>query len=525
MNTSSTLAAILALLTFFYTTSNQVHGQQPFDFFWSAEDLGSGNIVNEDLEIILLQGESQTINFYYTTDGPAQSELRVGGGLDIQTSDAGTIQFDDGETFEFDILLENNGRMIPVDERWATSDGFGLTGTANIAADFIDNFDFFTILGSGIVNANKGPVFFDAGYDFDSDAFLIGSISFTALEIGSTNIVTSVDAITSLTNDGFVPLAVEFANVTVHVVPQFELADGVLTVFGTNDDDEIEVSVARETTTVVINGQQQHFAGVTEIVIDSRNGNDQVDANVNYPATIQGGNGNDVLSGGSSPDNIEGGSGNDEIDGRGGADLLNGGSGRNTISGGNGPDTILGGSGVDIVFGGAGADVIMTFGGSDVITAGSGNDEIDAGDGADEILGGAGNDLINAGAGNDIVNGGSGQDEINGGNGSDELSGGRASDVIQGGDGNDIINGNDGLDELNGGPGADQISGGRGSDTISGGSGNDDLSGQSGNDTIKGNGGDDVLTGGIGNDLLDGGSGNDTAVDDGEQGEISIENS
>ena len=128
---------------------------------------------------------------------------------------------------------------MPVTERWDSSSGFGFVGDATIADDSIDRFDFFTIGGNGIVNANRGPVFFDAGFDADANAFLIGSIMFTALNTGTVDITTTIDELTSLTNDGFVPLLTEFAGVTVNVVDQVSFDGGVLTITGTADDDVI----------------------------------------------------------------------------------------------------------------------------------------------------------------------------------------------------------------------------------------------------------------------------------------------
>lgn len=528
---SNTLKFINALTTRFLVVlillslCSHVSAQQPFDFFWSTKDLGSGNIVNDDLVVNMLEGETQTLNFFYTTDGPAQSELGVGGGLDIETSNSGVIEFNSGETFDFDIVTEVFGRLVPIGERWASSDGSGFVGPADVFSDLIDRFDFFTVSGSGISTQNTGPDFFDNGYDADANAFFIGTITFTALNNGTVEITTSVDDLTSLTNDGFVPLLTEFAVVTINVVEPFVVDGDTLTITGTDSDDVIDVSAAGGVVTVLLNGQMEQFMGIDELVVDARNGDDQVTTDVNFPVNIDGGCGDDILIGGTGPDVINGGPGIDEIEGRSGADTLDGGSDNNMISGGSGADLILGGSAVDTVFGGTGADTIFTFEGDDVVTAGGGNDEIDSGDGADTIAGGTGNDIINAGEGNDIITGGNGQDTINGGVGDDEISSGRSADTVQGGSGNDIIFGNDGLDILNGGAGDDEISGGRGSDTINGGSGDDILTGQSGNDTMNGNGGNDIFTGGAGNDLFDGGSGSDTAIDTGEQGEISIENS
>jgi Ca2+-binding RTX toxin-like protein len=70
---------------------------------------------------------------------------------------------------------------------------------------------------------------------------------------------------------------------------------------------------------------------------------------VPVPATIRGGEGNDVLTGGAGADKLIGGPGDDELIGRAGNDLLIGGPGNDTLIGGPGNDTLIGGSGQNIL--------------------------------------------------------------------------------------------------------------------------------------------------------------------------------
>ena len=86
----SSLAVALAICW----STNFASAQQPFDFFWSTDLPGSGLVVNQHLDVGLVLGETQMLHLYYTTDGPSQSELRFGGGLEIFTSQTGTIRFD-----------------------------------------------------------------------------------------------------------------------------------------------------------------------------------------------------------------------------------------------------------------------------------------------------------------------------------------------------------------------------------------------------------------------------------------------
>ena len=80
-------------------------------------------------------------------------------------------------------------------------------------------------------------------------------------------------------------------------------------------------------------------------------GNDTVtlSGTVPVPATIRGGEGDDVLVGGAAADKLIGGPGDDELNGRGGNDLLIGGSGNDTLIGGPGEDKLAGGSGQNVL--------------------------------------------------------------------------------------------------------------------------------------------------------------------------------
>ncbi|HTR74215.1 MAG TPA: hypothetical protein VMH33_03020 [Solirubrobacterales bacterium] len=70
---------------------------------------------------------------------------------------------------------------------------------------------------------------------------------------------------------------------------------------------------------------------------------------VPVPATIRGGEGDDVLIGGAAADKLIGGPGNDELIGRAGNDLLVGGTGNDTLVGGPGEDKLIGGPGQNIL--------------------------------------------------------------------------------------------------------------------------------------------------------------------------------
>ena len=180
-----------------------------------------------------------------------------------------------------------------------------------------------------------------------------------------------------------------------------------------------------------------------------------------------------------------------------GNDVYNGRSGfvSGTIDGGEGDDIITGGEAADVIDGGNGANEIRSLGGDDTITTG---------DDADFIASGAGDDEIVSGHGDDTIRGGDGEDDINGQGGVD---------FIQGGGGNDYIRmGNGDGQRGEGNAGDDYIAGGNQKDVLLGGADEDELIGQGGDDVLRGGTGDDVLEGGTGDDRIIGNAGEDTAV-------------
>jgi Ca2+-binding RTX toxin-like protein len=265
------------------------------------------------------------------------------------------------------------------------------------------------------------------------------------------------------------------------------------------------------------------------IIINGGMGNDQIDATgLTVPGTINGGDGDDVLTGGTAADVINGGKNADTIKGAGGNDLLIGSEGNDKISGDDGNDTLLGQGGSDDLDGGDGDDIVRGNGGSgDFLRGGNGDDLLDGGKGGgDRILEDITGDLTVTtnsmiGIGNDAINnvegisiGGNDQANVidlsafrppnllgstvvaNGGD--DQIIGTEGTDLLFGGSGNDVIFGNAGTDFLRGAAGADQLYGG------------------DGDDNLRGQGGDnDQLNGGEGADVLDGGAGSDRMFETG----------
>ena len=190
------------------------------DFFWSTALPGSGDVVNDDLEVNIGLGESRAIHLYWSTSGPLNSQLRVGAALDISTSQPGIIAFDSAETYDFDIVLADDPSIV-VGRRWQDNAGGGYAGPAinGFSDDFIDRFAAWSILEPGIDNINTGPNLLDTGYDSTADAFLFGSVDFVGNSLGKVDLIPEADKLGIVDTNFLLNDLVTFGNVTINVVP------------------------------------------------------------------------------------------------------------------------------------------------------------------------------------------------------------------------------------------------------------------------------------------------------------------
>ena len=208
------------------------------DFFWSTQNLNSG-AENSPLLLDLDIGETRTIYLYYTTNGPTDSEIKIGGTLDLLPSTPGIIKFANAETLDFDIT--QGGNMVG--RRWANADGSGgFAGAAQtITSDSIDCLSAFTVTaGTGILEQNTGQPMMDEGYDADADAFLIGSVEVCGVGPGTINL--NVEDL-AIVND-CLPTDVTFcpATITVLLPPSALFGDFFFsfTEDGANEGQEME---------------------------------------------------------------------------------------------------------------------------------------------------------------------------------------------------------------------------------------------------------------------------------------------
>jgi trimeric autotransporter adhesin len=290
------------------------------------------------------------------------------------------------------------------------------------------------------------------------------------------------------------------------------------------------------------------YSGIGNDSIDGGNGNDLLSA-VAGDNTLNGGYGNDVIYSGAGNDSIDGGTGDDTLR----SSYSNAVMSYDTL---NGSGSIASGLEID-TFINIESFNINTYNGNDFLIGGTGNDILSAGNGNNTLSGGDGNDNLTSGTGNDFIDGGNGNDTLGSFysnavlmsydtlNGSGSIISGSEIDTfisieafnITSGNGNDFLLGGTGNDILNGDAGADTMSGGNNDDTYFVDDASDQVIENSGEgidtvnssiaynlgsnvenliltdtDNINGTGNDldNIITGNYGNNLLGGGYGNDT---------------
>jgi Ca2+-binding RTX toxin-like protein len=255
------------------------------------------------------------------------------------------------------------------------------------------------------------------------------------------------------------------------------VADGILTVNGTTEGDDVTVRCESGQVTVNHNhpsGGPTACADLRRILVFAGEGPDRVSlGDVTTTAfdrlmatSVSGQLGDDALIGSEIGDDLIGG---------GGVDSLRGGKGRDHLTPGPGGGEAIGGEGRDAVsVAGDGdwkindarawlvqADKITTLGSIEfaAVTGGPGSNLISGGSftGNLRLKGRGGGDLLQAGEGDDLILGGDGNDFVQAGSGDDELEGGTGDDSLGGESGNDELSGGGGDDTCRGGPGADSF--------------------------------------------------------------------
>jgi Ca2+-binding RTX toxin-like protein len=269
----------------------------------------------------------------------------------------------------------------------------------------------------------------------------------------------------------------------------------------TSDQTADTITLAAAAGVLTVNGQATTLAADrnAKIVVNAGEGADTVTASALAAAdystlTLNGGDGDDLLTGGSGNDDLRGDGGNDRVIGFRGTDDHEGGVGNDVLVWNNG-------DGTDVMDGDAGADEVEINGAptaGDITTADPNGGRVTFNrtnlvpfgvDFSAERL------TVNGLGGDDVFNGAAGLApltllSLNGGPGDDELIGGDGPDLITGGDGNDLLAGEGGDDRVIGDRGTDNLLGGDGSDAIvwNNGDGSDLADGGAGFDVVEING-------------------------------------
>ena len=228
------------------------------------------------------------------------------------------------------------------------------------------------------------------------------------------------------------------------------LNEGTLTIGGTSGPDVIVVSKLDDNLTIAVNKSLFVMPGeeIQRINIKGLGGNDKISFGdgVNLPATIFGGDGNDVLSGGDRSNRLCGEAGNDKLIGSSGRDQFIGGLGTDTADYSQRLDDLV------ISLDGKPNDGTPTVG----TTKGEGDNVMPD---VEVVIGGMRDDSITGSPKRDILRGGPGDDTLVGNDGDDLLVGGDGADLIKGGLGDDTIMAIDlnSTDTVDGGDGFDSV--------------------------------------------------------------------
>ena len=176
---------------------------------------------------------------------------------------------------------------------------------------------------------------------------------------------------------------------------------GQTTIEGTSGNDTITLThVTHNTDGFEVAGGAGYIADTTGLTIDGTAADGSA-LSIDVAATIDAGDGDDVVHAGDLGNNVFGGAGNDTLYGGKLDDWLLGGGGNDVLNAGGVGSYTIGGEG-NYLNGGAGNDLLIGREGSDWLEGGDGTDTLEGGDGGDILAGGAGEgDILRGGRGDD----------------------------------------------------------------------------------------------------------------------------
>lgn len=222
--------------------------------------------------------------------------------------------------------------------------------------------------GDDFVSGGTGTNVLDGGAGTDAAYFdaIFDSFTFVANADGSEVTLTGADSVDTL-------IGIEQLVFTDSVIGQEQMLveAGFYddTLIGTDGDDTLDGGIGSDTL----------LGGLGNDTLFGGDGTD----------TLNGGDGDDFIFGGSSSadlrDLILAGAGADSVDGGYGNDEIFGQDGDDTIAGGFGSDTLQGQNGNDVITGSALSDLVFGNDGDDFVNGGFGHDRINGGAGADRF--------------------------------------------------------------------------------------------------------------------------------------------
>jgi Ca2+-binding RTX toxin-like protein len=280
--------------------------------------------------------------------------------------------------------------------------------------------------------------------------------------------------------------------------------NNTLTVTSDAGADTITFGVASGFITVNGTATALEATPAAEIVVNAGGGNDTVDASAltatTYNnATINGGEGDDLLTGGARNDLVNGEAGEDRVVGFKGNDVLQGGDGNDVLVWNNGDAS-------DRDEGGNGADEVEVNGSPTATDQFNGKPDAEKPGFVFFERSNLVKFSIESQAERLTVNGLGGEDQFIPDPAAPTGLGALTALTLNGGSADDRLVGGDGADQINGGGGDDELFGEAGDDRIVGGTGSDSLRAEAGDDTIvwnNGDGSDPVNEGGPGFDRVE----------------------
>jgi len=426
---------------------------------------------------------TSTVTIAATNDAPELANLEPtgvpfvpGGGAVAVTSTLTVADFDSSSL---------TGATVTISGGYQPGDFLQFTDTPSITGNFDSGSGTLTLTGSASL-ADYESALRSITFNSSSTSFAARTLTF---EVNDGN---ESSQTVSRTLGGYAQL--NGTAITVYGTPQLDVititdtgiltinVNGTLTQFNSVSVDAVTVYGNEGNDSILVVSLSSGVA----LTLYGEVGNDSIRlaSEVTGDATLDGGEGNDLLIGGSGNDLLIGGSGNDYLIGGDGSDSLNGQQGNDSYGFGatlvNQTDTIE-----ELPDGGTDSLVFATM--TTAVTVDLTQDPLLAtmahrivrtaavGQAAqfENIFGGAGNDTIRGNAANNGLYGNGGNDNLQGGGGNDLLSGGEGNDSLQGGDQDDVLIGGGGDDILRGGTGLDRLDGGSGGNLLAGGAGDD----------------------------------------------------